>query len=699
MRHLLRIPTRSERSRIKLAFATVLLLSSSAAQTFNGTGGAIPDNGNAVEFTLTVSGVGGELDTSSFGLEQVCVTVAHTWLADLDIRLIAPDGTMRMLVAGVGGDTDNYTNTCFRANAGVAIANGTPPFTGTYRPQEQVGQVNNGQDGNGVWRLRILDTYAFADAGDLLSWSLSFGNDPAGYFVYTEGDLPLIVIDTEGNSIPDGVKLNCSMGIVDNGPVIMNRPTDPFNGYDGRIGIEIRGNSSNFLSPKKSYSVELRDADGNDLDASLLGMPADADWVLSANHFDKSFMNNVLTYQLARSMGQYAPRTRHVEVIINNEYQGIYVLTERIKRGSGRLDLARLRPEDVAGDELTGGYILSIDRDAGPEQGFASAFPAEVNNDGQGIYFEYRYPKAEDIMPEQASYIEELLFSFETALDGPQFTDPLAGYRAYADAASFVDLLLINELSRNVDGYRLSSYVHKDKDSNGGKLKAGPVWDYDIAWGNADYCNGALISGWAYDFGAVCPDDGNQLPFWWSRFRDDPQFVEDVRCRWEELRTGVLSPSNIDAICDSLALVLENAQVRNFTVWPILGTYVWPNPSPIPTTYAGEVEELKSWAAARWSWLDAALPGTCTTGLSEAGSNAAYVVFPNPFIDHVWVNGANAIDHIQLIDAQGRDVLRRSAEKATNGLRLELPQGLAPGVYTLIIGSTKGERQAYRLTH
>jgi hypothetical protein len=128
-------------------------------------------------------------------------------------------------------------------------------------------------------------------------------------------------------------------------------------------------------------------------------------------------------------------------------------------------------------------------------------------------------------------------------LAGPDFTDPEAGYQAYADLNSFVDLFLINELSRNVDGYRLSSYLYKDKDSNGGKLHAGPAWDYDIAWGNANYCNGSALAGWAYQFGNICPSDGNQVPFWWSRLEEDSTFVNAVRCRWNHLRDNVLSPA------------------------------------------------------------------------------------------------------------------------------------------------------------
>ncbi len=671
------------------------------AQTYTGSGAAIPDDGNVLQIPLVVSGLPFVLDTVSYGLETVCFTIEHTWISDLDIRLVAPDGTSALLVTGQGGASDDFANTCLNANAATAITSAGPPYTGTFRAQGQLGVANNGQNGNGTWYLRVYDTYPFADEGDVITWSITFGNDPAGYFTLQSSDLPLVIIDTEDQTIPDGTKITCGMGIVDNGPGGPNHPTDPFNGYSGRIGIELRGSSSLNLSPKKSYSVELRDADGNDLDSALLGMSSDSDWILSANYFDKSFLNNALTYHLARQLGRYAPRTRHVEVLINGEYQGVYVLIERIKRGAERVDIAKLTQQDIAGDDLSGGYILSVDRNEGASEGFISDFPPAVSGNGQETYLHYRYPKGDDILPVQASYIQAYVDAFETALDGPQFLDPFTGYRTFADASSFVDLFLLNELSRNVDGYRLSSFLYKDKDSNGGLLNAGPAWDYDIAWGNADYCQGSDIDGWAYsDFGAVCGGDGNQVPFWWARLQEDPQYVEDVRCRWEEVRGTVLSPPNIDHFCDSVAALLSNAQVHNFTVWPTLGQYVWPNPSPIPTTYAGEVAELKDWAIARWSWLDANLPGVCTAGVREEAMHRA-PVFPDPFVDHVWIDGLGANTRLlRLLDAGGREVHRQVGGFAGTGpQRVELPAALAPGLYVLHLVAADGTVRTHRVQH
>lgn len=687
-------------SSIAVLLASFPLLVS--AQTFTGTGAPIPDNGNTLEIPLGVNGLSAALDTTTFGLEQVCINIDHSWISDLDVSLVAPDGTVVLLVSGQGGDSDHYTNTCFRQDEALSIVQGTPPYTGTYRPQGDLGLINHGQDGNGEWLLRVLDMYPFADQGDVLSWSITFGSDPAAPFSLSSSNLPIVVINTNGQDIPNDVKITAQMGIVDNGPGNLNHPTDPFTDYNGTIGIEVRGNSSDGLSPKKSYTVELRDGTGADFDAPILGMPTESDWVLLANYFDKSLMNNTLTYQLARAMGRYAPRTRDVEVVLNGEYIGVYAAAEKIKRGPNRVDIAKLQPTEISGDDLTGGYILSVDRYEGPGSGFTSPFPPAENGNGQSVFFQYRYPKPDDIAPQQKAYIQAYVDSFETTLAGPDFMDPGLGFRAFANDSSFVDLFLINELSRNVDGYRLSSYLYKDKYSNGGRLHAGPAWDYDIAWGNANYCHGWDTTGWAYQFGDVCPDDGNQIPFWWQRFMEDSIFVNAVHCRWNQLRYNVLSPANVAAYADSVAALLNSAQQRNFYRWPILGTYVWPNPEPVPTTYAGEVQELKNFMNARWAWLDAHLPGACgTTGVREALPAELETPWPNPFSDVIkFRTTGQRNSSVKLLDALGRTVLQAGPFSGPGEVqRIEIPESMAPGPYVLIIHDQGRSTASYRLFH
>ena len=639
-----------------------------------------------MEFGIDVTGLPTIIDTLTFGLEQVCINLEHTWLSDLDISIIAPDGTTALLVGGNGGDQDFYTNTCFRADATDVITAGTQPYTGDWRPMQQMGVVNNGQDPNGTWRLRILDTWPFADTGELFDLSISFGTAPATYFFLHSSNLPIVVITTQ-SAIPNEPKVPATMGIINNPPGVRNEFTDPFTDYNGRIGIELRGNSS-LIFPKKGYGLELWDANDNDTSVALLGMPAESDWVLSANYSDKSLLNNPLTYYLGRRMGHWAPRTQHVELVMDGQYLGTYVFTEKIKRDGDRVDIAKLDADDLAGDSLTGGYIVKIDWQQGNNTlSWTSPYPPPNAPGNEVIEFLYEYPAIPE--PQQQAYIEAYIDSFETALDGPLFTDPAQGYARFIDQRSFIDFLIINELGRNVDGYRLSTFLYKDKDSKDGKLTMGPLWDFDLAWHDADYCNGSSYSGWAYDLNYDCPG-GKMVPFWWWRLLEDPSFTDSLRCRWDELRNGPLNTDSLAAWCDTMAAYLDESQQRNFEVWPILNTYVWPNPAPIPADYPGEIVELKDWIALRNAWLDMHWPeniGGCSHVGVEEAAREEWSAFPNPFRDGITIAGpfaAHAEVVVELSDVAGRILLRQVSRPAHDQV-IFVPSstGLPPGTYAV----------------
>ncbi|MBI3509531.1 MAG: CotH kinase family protein [Bacteroidetes bacterium] len=605
------------------------------AQTFSGSTGIVHDV-QTNTFSAIVSGLSpANIDTNTFGLESVRINLTHTWDSDLDIRIIAPDGTQGMLSSGNGGSGDDYTNTVFTDTASTNIGNGNSPFTGYFKPQGQMGLVNNNQNGNGTWILQVTDMAA-QDSGMVLSWSITFGNNPATYFSLSSSNLPIVIINTlNSQSIPDSPKIQADMGIIYNGFGVRNYMTDPWNNYNGRIGIELRGSSSQMF-PKKSYGLELWDTMNWPHNAPLINMPSENDWALIANYSDKSLMNNKLSYDLSREMGWWAPRAENVEVVLNGEYQGVYLLVEKIKRDSNRVNIAPMTITNTSGDALTGGYIIKIDKGTGTGGGgWTSPFAPASATSGQTIFFQYDTPSDVTINIPQQAYIQAYVDSFETALAGPNFANPNTGYAKYIDVNSFIDYFFVNEMSHNVDGYRLSTYLFKDRYSRGGKLVMGPVWDYDISWGNANYCNGNNTAGWAYQFGNYCSGDYWQIPFWWDRLMQDPAFRDKVRCRWEELSQTILSPTYLHNYCDSMALYLNESEQRNFFVWPTLGTYVWPNPSPIPTTYQGEVDELKNFITGRYTWLDANMPGTLNgcnvAGVNENSSGNSDAAFPNPF--------------------------------------------------------------------
>lgn len=652
------------------------------AQTFTGTSGAITNNGVPTYFTTNVSGLPAAMN-GSFGVEEVCINISHTHVADLVIHIIAPDWTSVELTSANGGAGADYNNTCFNNTAASPIQNGTAPFSGAFRPEGFLGRLHEGTNPNGMWRLSVLDLYGGPDAGTVISWSIRFGTNPAQPVNFTSSNLPIIRINTNNQAIQDEPKIMVDMGVIDNGTSVRNNLNDPANNYNGKAEIEIRGSSSQAFE-KKSYTFKTVNAMGNELDISLLGMPADHEWVLHAPYSDKSLMRNFMTYSLSNSMGKWAARGKFVELVINNHYEGVYVLFEAITRGSDRVDIAKLGEFDNAGDDVTGGYILKIDRrngtnTAGWWSSIASTSPSDT------VFFQYHYPEGDRITPQQASYIQNYMRDFEQAMMSPNYTDPVNGYKKYIDLQSFVDYFIITELSKNVDGYRLSTYMYKDKDSKGGKLHIGPVWDYDIAWANADYAYATDPSGWqwqAYD--VTFP-----MPVWWNRMVQDPAFMDAVKCRWLQLRMYSVDPTIMGNFIDQTAATLNESQARNFTMWPTIGAVVWPNPTPVPTSYQGEVDALKNWISSRVTWLDNNLPGSCPvlpTGIEEVSAENDLTVYPNPF------NGSAVLEYtiaqssdvrISLYDITGREINTLVNERKDKGKYVLTINGsmLAPGMY------------------
>lgn len=443
-------------------------------------------------------------------------------------------------------------------------------------------------------------------------------------------DLPIVIINTQGQTIPDEPKITALMGIIDNGPGVRNNVSDPHNGYSGYIGIELRGSTSQFFSDKKPYAVETRNEDGSNLNVSLLGMPAENDWVFLAPYSDKSLMRDVLTYIVASRMMAWAPRARFVELLVNNEYQGVYAIIERIKRDKNRVDIKKLGAEHNAGDSLTGGYILKIDKTTGSNNdGFLSQHSPTAQPD-KSIWYYYHYPKPDEITNAQKSYIQQFIHNFENVMASPSYQNPETGYHSIIDVESFVDFFIVNEITRNVDGYRLSTFLYKDRDSKDARLKMGPVWDFNISLGNADYCSGGATTGWACDFNSVCHWDNWLIPFYWDKLRQDPLFRAHVRHRWDNLRTDLLSTASLWGMIDSMKTTLNESQARNFQRWPILGHYVWPN-NYVGQTYNSEVNYLKAWLHDRMVWLDNQIANfpLLPSALDE-NSQYAVQVFPNP---------------------------------------------------------------------
>lgn len=565
-------------------------------QTFsNSTVAPISDN-DITEFPVSVSNLNA-IDTTNFGLESVVINISHPDDLELSIQLKSPDGTTILLAKNIQGS--GFSNTVFDAKSANFIDFANGPDNKNFRPLNDLAILNNGQIGNGTWKLIVTDNKS-GNTGTINSVALNFGNAPAKPLL-SSSNLPIIKINTNGNEIVDDPKIVADMNIIYNGKGMINYASQTDYNYSGKIGIEIRGHSSQRF-PKKQFGFETRDVAGlDDVDVSLLGLPEQSDWILSANYNDKTMMRNVLSYKLSREMGDYASRTIYCELIIDNEYKGVYVLMEKIKKDNDRVDIEKLKSSDITPPNVTGGYIFSIDKLDGGEVTWHST----IQN---STVFQFVYPKdAEDIQPEQKQYLQNYVDSFEQALNGENFEDPSSGYRKYIDEKSFMDFFIINELSRNIDGYRISSYFHKPREA---KIFAGPVWDYDLAWGNANYFDGSDPIG--YDYSYDFPDDDYQVPFWWNKFLQDKLWKQNLVCRYNDYRQNILDQTNIDKIIDSLAEELQYAQQRNFIRWNIMGKAVSTNPTPVPRSYDDEVSALKNWITNRFVFLDNDL-GPCAS--------------------------------------------------------------------------------------
>ena len=283
-------------------------------------------------------------------------------------------------------------------------------------------------------------------------------------------------------------------------------------------------------------------------------------------------MRNFLAYRLSNQLCHYAPRTRFVEVFLRSsktrslesQYVGVYLLTERVKRGSQRVDVQRLRNRK---GKVAGGYVLKIDRVRERTTYFTSSM---------GTLVGHVYPRGSRLDASRRDWIVADFDRLERALAGSQFRHPESGYRRYLDTGSWIDSILLNEFLKNVDAYILSTYFHKARD---GKIHMGPMWDFNLSSGNASYGGVWHEKEW------ILKDRDTRfafsVPFWWDRLLEDPKFCQQLVARWRALRKTVLHTKALIETIDKTAGRLQQAQRRNFQRWPLWNKYVWPNPRPL----------------------------------------------------------------------------------------------------------------------
>ena len=342
----------------------------------------------------------------------------------------------------------------------------------------------------------------------------------------------------------------------------------------GQTPIEIRGrgNSTWWLGEvwgKKPYQIKFQNK------TSLLNMPADRRWVFLSELSDKTFIRNKIARDLgALSVLDYTPKLEFVELVLNEEYQGVYLMGQKVEVAENRVNL----PEE--------GYLIEIDQayrtDDDDVYFRSNVFPA-INEEN---VFNIKFPDTEE-GADSYELIENYIHRFEAVLFSANFDSPTEGYAAYIDVDQMVDWYVIQEIAKSVDARWYSSifftYVP------GGKIKMGPLWDFDLSFGNVDYADSEFTDGFWI----------RQNP-WINRLFQDPVFRTKVRNRFDYFNSQL--PTILEKI-DGYALQLEVAQEHNYDEWETLGEYVWPNPVWYDT-YQEEVNHLKGWITDRMQWLN-----------------------------------------------------------------------------------------------
>lgn len=463
-------------------------------------------------------------------------------------------------------------------------------------------------------------------------------------------DLPIVFIDTKGKCLDNKVteKIPATMKVLDGKT---NNVADSAKGTRYDIGIKVRGQSS-AMFPKPGYGVEVRDEKGEGMDVSLFGLPPGDDWVFHGPYVDKSMMRNALAHWLFRQAGHYSPRSRHFDLYINGVYRGVYVLLEKIKRGKYRVNVSKLKETDVAGDSVTGGYIWAFDK-TGTNTGGAGSGPIEKEgfSTSDGLNVILHYPKKENIQKAQEDYLKKYLNDLEGLFKNGKNG---SGYENYVDMTSALDYVLHEEITNNADSYWCSFFLHKPKDSKGGKVTLGPAWDFNLAmsngsqpengggqggqggmWGFGGGGNGfgsSGVTGWQIENSQKSGNGGMwgmgsslKAPNWLLGMWKDSHYQSELKKRWAELRSGVWHTKTMDAYLDSMKIYLKNAADRNFKRWPNLGKASGQNdPDPEPmkycnsqsggfgmamggynaTTWDGEFEHLRKKMKERIAWMD-----------------------------------------------------------------------------------------------
>ena len=319
--------------------------------------------------------------------------------------------------------------------------------------------------------------------------------------------------------------------------------------YEGleEVNCEIRGRGNTTWEwPKKPYLVKLEEKQ------KVFGMHKHKRWVLLANFMDRTLMRNLVSMKVASMTNlDWTPGCVPVELVLNGQHKGSYLLIEQVRVDNHRVNVTEMTKDDNAGEAVTGGYLLELDfhYDNEVQWGDPHGGCVQWGRNG-GIPFGVKYPDSDDITPQQLAYIKKYVSDTAEAIYGDDFADPEKGYAKYIDVDSFIDYWIVFEVMGNHElGNPGSVFMHKDR---GGKLVAGPCWDFDwgvLSYNTSSQARTGLVNGEA---------------IWYARLFQDPAFKAKVKARFQELLPELKKIPDYMDECEKL--LTESAKL-NFAMW------------------------------------------------------------------------------------------------------------------------------------
>lgn len=369
--------------------------------------------------------------------------------------------------------------------------------------------------------------------------------------------------------------------------------------YNGFCGIELHGNST-LNAPKKSYDFELRTHDELEHNASLFGMAPGDDFVLLSCYFDRSFLRSALAFELWKQLGHDAPEYRFCELYVNSKYQGLYLLTERIKVDSNRVDIGPV-PNGVTPGRLTSPpFLLRFDWK------HSDALPFGKSLTGESMHIRFEYPKRSNMsasLHHYYAFLNEVERTFQKAA-----VDKVAYYDTLIDLPSFADFFLINELAKNPDGLKTSAYFYREYASLADRdppLKAGPVWDFDLAFDNVSYAQYNEPVGWGFEQTGHM-SNARLLPVWWHVLASNPAFRQRCARRLKDLQTQS-SVEQLETYLLNLSFNLGEAIARDAALWEPTRENFTNDAGPLQRTTHEDALRVTSFFQKRIDWLAQAL--------------------------------------------------------------------------------------------